>query len=248
MDQPEKRTIRHISQRNNIPRGLEVLFKKAAIDAGFREQLLDKRSTAAELIGLQLTIDEKNMLDSIPLPQLAGIISKTRVSPRLHGAFMGYAAAIMLVALGIETGCGTAEVPCGGINPDLIHPRNPDYAGPYWTDETGSISVRAGSLSGRISDQTGDPIAEAKISLIGTVVNEIDGSQTQITLKTTTDSNGFYRVSPMPAGVFSIYAVCKNFNSDKRETTIEAGIASSINMSLVALTTIHNKGGSRPQD
>jgi TonB family protein len=83
-----------------IPRGLEVLIKKAAVDPAFRKLLLEKRAGAAEAIGLKLTAAEEAMLAAVPLPQLEGIITHTRISPKLRPAFLGYAAGTMLAALG----------------------------------------------------------------------------------------------------------------------------------------------------
>jgi TonB family protein len=86
-----------------IPRGLEVLIKKAAVDPAFKKLLLEKRAGAAEAIGLKLTAAEKAMLAAVPLPQLEGIITHTRISPKLRPAFLGYAAGTMLAALGTGT-------------------------------------------------------------------------------------------------------------------------------------------------
>ncbi|NIT36942.1 MAG: hypothetical protein GTN49_10675, partial [candidate division Zixibacteria bacterium] len=42
-----------------IPRGLEVLIKKAAVDAAFKKLLLEKRAGAAQAIGLKLNAAEE---------------------------------------------------------------------------------------------------------------------------------------------------------------------------------------------
>jgi hypothetical protein len=100
----------------DIPRGIEVLVKKAAVDAEFRAALVETRSKAAGLIGLPLTSAESAMLDIVPRAQLEAIIDRTTVHPNQVSAFLGYAAAVMLVALG-------ATVPAGctlGCRPD--HP------------------------------------------------------------------------------------------------------------------------------
>ncbi|HUU55801.1 MAG TPA: hypothetical protein VMW93_00540, partial [bacterium] len=39
----------------HIPRGLEVLIKKAAVDPAFKDILFEKRAGAADAIGLKLT-------------------------------------------------------------------------------------------------------------------------------------------------------------------------------------------------
>ncbi len=107
----------------DVPRGVEVLIKKAAVDAAFRDCLVSERDGAAEKIGLALEPAEAAMLRSIPAAQLAAVVARTRVSPNLHAAFMTYTAAVMLAALGTLTvGCdntfGNTPNPTEGIRPD----------------------------------------------------------------------------------------------------------------------------------
>ena len=91
-----------------IPRGIEVLIKKAAIDAEFRHLLLEKRAEAAREIGLALDPAEALMLKAAPADQLEAIIARTTVAPSVRAAFLGRAAAVMLVALGAgTTGCSS---------------------------------------------------------------------------------------------------------------------------------------------
>ncbi|MCE5276433.1 MAG: hypothetical protein ABFD92_19060 [Planctomycetaceae bacterium] len=87
-----------------IPRGIEVLVKKASVDPAFRKRLLEARAAAAGDIGLKLTETEAAMLAIIPQPQLEAIINNTRVDPSNIAAFLGKAAAAMLLALGITAG------------------------------------------------------------------------------------------------------------------------------------------------
>jgi hypothetical protein len=84
----------------HIPRGLEVLIKKAAVDPAFKDILFEKRAGAAEAIGLKLTAAEEAMLAAVPLSQLEGIVAHTRISPKLKPVFLGYAAGAMLAAIG----------------------------------------------------------------------------------------------------------------------------------------------------
>jgi len=101
-----------------IPRGIEVLVKKAAVDPAFRERLLDGRAKAAEDIGLALDPAEALMLRAAPRQQLEAIIARTKVHPTVRSAFLGRAAAVMLVALGAGT-LGCEKVPVvDGIAPD----------------------------------------------------------------------------------------------------------------------------------
>jgi hypothetical protein len=89
-------------QSLSVPRGSEVLVKKAAVDAEFRALLLARRADAAREIGLALEPAESAMLASIPAALLEGIIARTTVSPLSRAAFLGKAAAVMLAALGAD--------------------------------------------------------------------------------------------------------------------------------------------------
>jgi hypothetical protein len=104
----------------NIPRGIEVLVKKASIDTDFRSLLIAKRDEAAREIGLELNPMEKNIIRSAPEAQLIAIINSVKVSPRLKPAFLGKVAGVMLAALGATsmTGCGEQSPPVTGIRPD----------------------------------------------------------------------------------------------------------------------------------
>ena len=90
------------SGRSNVPvpRGIEVLVKKAAVDAEFRELLLTQRGNAAASIELELDPAESAILNVIPREQLARIVDQTEVGTELRPAFLGRAAAVMLAALG----------------------------------------------------------------------------------------------------------------------------------------------------
>jgi hypothetical protein len=92
----------------NIPRGIEVLLKKAAVDPEFRELLLTKRSVAADAIGLRLDPIEATMLNMAPAEQLALVIGQTRVDPAVKPVLLGKVAAAMLLALGLVTGLSGA--------------------------------------------------------------------------------------------------------------------------------------------
>lgn len=87
------------TQVSNIPRGIEVLVKKASIDLDFRQLLLQERGEAAGEIDLELSEAEKNMLSSIPTEQLEKIINNTKVKPELRDIFMGKAGTTMLAAI-----------------------------------------------------------------------------------------------------------------------------------------------------
>jgi len=114
-----------------IPRGIEVLVKKASVDPNFRRLLLDRRAESAAEIGLELDPAEAAMLDAIPSAQLDAIIARTTVDPMSRGVFLGRAAALMLAALGAGLGCETSEA-SRGIRPGEVWEtlyREIDYKG-----------------------------------------------------------------------------------------------------------------------
>jgi len=95
-----------------IPRGIEILVKKASIDPDFRQLLLAKRAEAADEIGLKLDPAETMMLAAVPAGQLETIIAQTSVPQEHRRAFLGKAAAAMLVPIAL-TAAG-----CKGNRPD----------------------------------------------------------------------------------------------------------------------------------
>jgi hypothetical protein len=107
-----------------IPRGIEVLVKKASVDTAFRELLLLRRAEAAKEIGLGLLPSEAAMVNDTPRAQLEAIIAGTHVEPRLRPALLGRVAAVMLVALGASTSDMTwaQPGPTTGSRPDPPEP------------------------------------------------------------------------------------------------------------------------------
>jgi hypothetical protein len=101
-----------------IPRGIEVLVKKAAVDPRFRALLLEKRADAARQISLELTPAETAMLAAIPRKQLDAIIANTKVKPKSRRIFLGKAASVMLAALGVNVSGCKKESPDRGVRPD----------------------------------------------------------------------------------------------------------------------------------
>ena len=105
-----------------IPRGIEVLVKKAAVDEEFRNLLLDDPNQAAMSIELELEPVESAMLKTFPKEQLATIIDKTEVPLTHRRAFLGQSAAAMLALFGgitFTVGCPL------GIRPDDRRMREP---------------------------------------------------------------------------------------------------------------------------
>jgi hypothetical protein len=138
----------------SIPRGIEVLVKKASVDAEFRQLLIENRAEAAQKIGLALDKAEHAMLSSIPGDQLEAIINQTKVTPESRRAFLGRAASVMLAALGVAVlGCdskGEGPGPVRGIEPDTTdtsYGSRPDR--PDTTDASyGSRPDRPDSIDG----------------------------------------------------------------------------------------------------
>ena len=127
---------------DSIPRGIEVLVKKAAVDPQFRAALLERRAAAAEQIGLSLDPSEAAMLRAVPREQLEAIIARTTVPEEQRRIFLGKVAAVSLAALGLSS------VACMGVRPDrLPDPKGmgPDTAGeegPERRDEDPTRGIR----------------------------------------------------------------------------------------------------------
>jgi hypothetical protein len=102
-----------------IPRGIEVLVKKASIDPAFRQALLEKRASAAAEIGLELSAGEAAMLNSVPQSQIEQIIENTTVPDEHRRVFLGKAAGAMLAVIGLGLGLSSCAT---GIRPDRLTP------------------------------------------------------------------------------------------------------------------------------
>ncbi len=112
-----------------VPRGIEVLVKKAAVDPEFRSLLLAERGQAARSIGLELSAAESMMLSAVPAAQLRSIIGATTVPQAYMPAFLGKVAAVMLAALGVvQAGCDDNKGQPAGIRPEDMPKDNPATA------------------------------------------------------------------------------------------------------------------------
>ena len=101
-----------------IPYGIEILVKKAAVDAEFKKLLLSEREKAADTIGLELNPSEIMMLKAVTEEQLKVIIDETEVKPEHKSSLLGKVAAVMIAALGFSvTACSETPPMCGGIRP-----------------------------------------------------------------------------------------------------------------------------------
>jgi len=105
-------------------RNLEIILKKAAVDADFREKLLRERSKALSDHDLQLDSDEKAMLDGMPEEQLRQMISVTPVTAGERSLLSKAALTATVVAAATAIAIGVAfhqdqHVIVTGIMPDF---------------------------------------------------------------------------------------------------------------------------------
>ena len=99
MRQREREAARE-TVSGGVPRGIELLVTKAAVDPEFRTVLHQRRAEAArDIIDLDLTPAEAAMLNMVPADQLETIITETRVKLPAVPALLGRSAATMQVAL-----------------------------------------------------------------------------------------------------------------------------------------------------
>ena len=119
------------SGRSNltVPRGIEVLLKKASVDPEFCQILVAQRDGAAAAIDLQLDPAERAMLKAIPAEQLQQIVSRTSVPVEQRRVFLGRVAAAMVATISAGlAGCGGQMEPAGirpateGVRPDRPAP------------------------------------------------------------------------------------------------------------------------------
>jgi len=118
--------------RRDIPRGLEILVKRAAIDTSFRAELLKKREKIAEELKIPLDASEIAMLACIPSEHLEKMIQATEVPPAQHKLLAKGTAAAMLALLAQLTFApvpGRAEAPPKiNLRPATSRSENDEYA------------------------------------------------------------------------------------------------------------------------
>ncbi len=101
----------------NSPRGIEILLKKASVDEGFAEVLLESPEEAARLISLDLQASERRILLSTPRSTLGSMIRHTRVQRQQLSAFKSMSAALMLAAVVAASSLGTGcDSSCSPVN------------------------------------------------------------------------------------------------------------------------------------
>lgn len=250
------------------PRGIEVLVKKAAVDPSFKALLLAKRAQAAESIGLRLDPTEAAMLTAIPEAQLSAIISGTKVAPGIKKAFMGYAAAVMLAALGCSTNSGSTTATTS--DPGLIVPQgiSPDtsYVTPKAPD---NIPKETGILKGKVTDQQGRVIknADIAVTLVWVVIpgtssapspdapirglaynpgTKVAPSRT-VSAQAYSGKDGTFLFSALPAGIYAVTAVVSGYmNWNNSGVQVTANGATELTIEMLVDSKYNADGGARP--
>jgi hypothetical protein len=171
----------------DIPRGVEVLVKKAAVDPAFKKLLLERRAEAAESIALTLSPAEEAMLAAVPEAQLRAIVASTKVSPSLRPAFLGYAAAATLAALAARApahGCDDIEYKTYGIASEIP----PETAAAAETNDRADY----GLVSGVVTDEKGHGLNNVEVIIKGAA----------FTVRT--DKEGYYAFPSVPEGLYEM--------------------------------------------
>lgn len=104
-------------KRRIVPRGLEILLKKASVDPVFRGLLEADPERAAASIDLILTDIERSILANVPPEGLRLMIEKATVPRQYVSTFLSHSAAAMLAVVLSTTVIVTAEG-SAGAEPD----------------------------------------------------------------------------------------------------------------------------------
>jgi hypothetical protein len=203
----------------DIPRGVEVLVKKAAVDPAFKNIL-------------KLSPAEEAMLAAVPEAQLHAIIARTKVSPSLRPAFLGYAAAAMLAALNVAAYADGEEgdiITSTGITTDV--PQEKTKIARLILDYYGvELPSDAGIVAGRVIDQSGYSVSGAFITIKGT--NFYGNSR----------PNGVYYIEKVPPGKYKVEGSRVGFIKATYEIEVTAGVLTELTI-VIASEPV---GGIRP--
>ena len=162
-----------------IPRGIEVLVKKASVDAAFKALLLADCPTAAARIGLELDAAEAALLRAVPQDQLEAIIERASVPEEHRRTFLGQAAAAMLTVLGLTAPLAVAETPhpSQGIPPD--RPKLPPNWRPPTTEE--QVAMYLAEILGLDRNKYGRDKAKDNKELLGKkLVKDLGATEEQL--------------------------------------------------------------------
>jgi hypothetical protein len=201
-----------------VPRGLEVLIKKAAVDEEFRQVLLTQRGDAAVSIGLELDPAENAMLRAIPGEYLAMIIRQTVVPAEHRRRFMGKVAAAMLAVLGV--GLAVVDDPAQGAQGTAGNPQ--PGAGVASRPDTPATSAPASAQRQtviRVIGPDGQPVAGAVLYVYDDALRGV----TQWTRPSprVADENGEYRWGhPAFTDAIQVYAGHTEYVPDVAQVTI----------------------------
>lgn len=135
--------------QQGIPRGIEVLIKKASVDAEFRTLLLEKRSEAAAEIDLDLSAAEAATLNAVPRAQIEKIIENAKVPDEQRRVFLGKIGAAMLAFLGL------ALPGCDSLFPPMTYGLDADEP---WNSHQGGRTRRTVHVSAGISPDRPRPV------------------------------------------------------------------------------------------
>ena len=101
--------------RSDVPRGIEVLLRKASVDEAFRGRLLTDFEAAARSIDLELAPGERAVLGSVTPAALSAMIARVEIPAEHRGVFKGRAAAAMLaIVAGTAFACSPPGIAPGG--------------------------------------------------------------------------------------------------------------------------------------
>jgi len=207
---------------DKVPRGIEILVKKASVDPEFKEALLEERSAAAGRIELSLDPTEITILNSIPQQHLEGIIATTKVNPNIQQAFLCGTAAVMLAALTATSALGDDwGAATKGIRPDDsdgamtlgIRPAIVEYENKttHFIISPEDANLKTGILEIKAEDRlSGFPLR--KVEVFFTKVDTQEANQTFTTNgKGYTGLDGVYRIEGVPIGKFMIEITSKEY-------------------------------------
>jgi hypothetical protein len=211
----------------DVPRGVEVLIKKAAVDPAFKKILFKERAGAAAAIGLKLSPAEEAMLAAVPEAQLRAIIRNTKVSPNLRPAFLGATAGAMLAAL---SAAAYAEEPEFRLNPTTgIDAELPPKAESVDNDDI-NAAIEFGAVSGTVTDESGVPVNGALVTI------------KTLGLFITSDNDGIYYLANVPPGKYKIICSRVGYGLNERKILVEAGAVTQLSFILKSEAA----GGIRP--